>query len=156
MKILCIVSCGRRKIWDKYPGLGAVRARDAYTGPLVRLAVAYAEKYHPNSWVILSAKYGFLYPNELIPGPYDVSFKRRSPEVISIEELRRQVLSKGLEKYDAIMVLAGKTYVDVVRKVFAGKTIYAPLEGLPLGKMMRKLKDAIESGKPLVKVDDDG
>lgn len=150
MGILCIVPCSDWKIWDKHADMGAVRARDAYIGPLTKMAIKYAEKFHGNSWVILSAKYGFLRPDDIIPGPYNVTFKKKSTNPIKIEELIMQAHEKGLYKYDAIVVLGGKEYVEVVKKVFQGKKIINPLEGLVYGKKIKRLKEALLSGKPLV------
>jgi len=130
--------------------MGTVRARDAYVGPLTKMAIEYAEKFHRNSWVILSAKYGFLRPNDIVPGPYNVTFKKKSTNPIKIEELIRQAREKGLYKYYAIMVLGGKDYVEVVKKVFQGKKVINPLKGLGYGEKVKKLKEALLSGKPLV------
>jgi len=33
-KVLVVMPCGARKIWDIYPGYGPCRARDAYQGAL--------------------------------------------------------------------------------------------------------------------------
>jgi hypothetical protein len=40
-------------------------------------------------WVILSAKYGFLRPTDVIPGPYEVTFKRRRSQATIQEERAR-------------------------------------------------------------------
>lgn len=148
MATLCIVSCGKRKAWDHYPGLGAVRARDAYTGPLTRLAAKYAERFHSGHWVILSAKHGFLRPEDLVPGPYNVSFKDPRTRPIRVEELRLQALRMGLHRYEKVVVLGGRVYADVVREVFPGKKVCAPLEGRPIGRALSLLKRAVETGKP--------
>lgn len=60
MDTLCIASCGKAKIWDKHPELGSTKARDAYIGVHTGLCRKYAERFYPGSWIILSAKYGFL------------------------------------------------------------------------------------------------
>ena len=49
-------------------------------------------------WVILSAKYGFIDPDFLIPGPYNVTFKRRATGPIDAETLRTQVRAAGLDQ----------------------------------------------------------
>ncbi|MFD1732154.1 DUF6884 domain-containing protein [Deinococcus malanensis] len=64
--ILVIVPCGASKIWAKQPDAGAVQAQDAYTGPPFVLHRQYAERFG-DQWVILSAKYGFLQPKQLLP-----------------------------------------------------------------------------------------
>mgnify|MGYP000097137404 CR=1 FL=1 len=150
MSILCIVPCSSRKIWDKYPYMSGVRARDAYIGPLTRMAIRYAERFHRGSWVILSAKYGFLSPDDVVPGPYNVTFKLKNTNPIGIEELIRQAQEKGLYGYDVIVVLGGKDYVEVVKRVFKSRRVINPLEGLSYGKKIKRLKEALLSGRPLV------
>ena len=73
---LVIVPCGRAKIWDKHPDAGPTAAADAYTGAPFTVNRHYAEQAG-GDWVILSAKYGFLRPTDLIPGTYETTFKRR-------------------------------------------------------------------------------
>jgi len=58
---VCIISCGKAKIWDnhgKKKPKARVYAQDAYTGPLFTSAKNYAEQRHPGPWYILSDKYG--------------------------------------------------------------------------------------------------
>ncbi len=73
MRTLVVVPCGAKKIWSEQPSLGAVRAAEAYVGVPFRVNRAYAEVVG-DAWVILSAKYGFLAPDELLDGPYEVTF----------------------------------------------------------------------------------
>jgi len=44
--------------------------------------------------------------------------------------------------------LGGKCYVDIVKEVFRGKEIHAPLIGR-IGEMMKKINEAIQRGIPL-------
>ena len=147
---LCVVPCGKRKIWDKYPNAGPTKAKDVYIGPFAKTCIEYAEKFYPGTYVILSAKYGFLFPDEVIPGNYNVTFNDPSTNPITVEELRRQAEQKGLMKYDEIVVIAGRYYVDIVEKVFKGKKIVAPLQGLGgMGKMISAMKKAIVEKREL-------
>ena len=144
MKVLWIISCGNRKIWDKNPNAGLTRARDVYIGPFAKKCKEYAEKFYPSSWCILSAKYGFLFPDDIVPGPYNVTFNDKRTNPISVEELSKQVKEKGLDRYEKILVLGGKKYVSMVRKVFSKKKIYVPLEGYKgIGYMMDRINKAI-------------
>ena len=93
-RILVIVPCGLAKIWDKDPYAGPTPARDTYTGAPFRVNSEYAERFG-DSWVILSAKYGFLNPDDIVEGPYNVTFKRRSPRPIDGAALRQQALDRG-------------------------------------------------------------
>ena len=56
----------------------------------------------------------------------------------------------GLYNYDKIVVLGDKEYVNAVIKAFEGYNvkIKAPLIGLPLGKAMKRVKEAPSTGKP--------
>ena len=42
------------------------------------------------SWVILSAKHGFLRPNDIVLENYDLAFDSKSDKVISIEQLQNR------------------------------------------------------------------
>ncbi len=47
--------------------------------------------YFGERWMVLSAKYGFIEPAFLIPGQYNVTFKKRSTGPIATADLRDQV-----------------------------------------------------------------
>lgn len=149
MKILCIAPCGDRKIWKKKSNAGPTKAKYVYTGPYAGKCIEYAEKYYPSSWCILSAKYGFLFPDDIVPEPYNVTFKKKKTNPITVDELSIQVREKGLDKYDKIIVLGGQDYSNVIKEVFPGKDIYEPLYGLRMGHSMGKLNDSIKRGVPL-------
>lgn len=85
---LVVVSCGKAKIWDRMPDAGDVPARDAYTSSLFKLCRRYAEVLAEDQWVILSAKYGFLNPTEMISN-YNKAFGK-DPDSISAADLRKQ------------------------------------------------------------------
>jgi len=144
---LCIVPCGMRKIWHINPNAGPTKARRAYIGAFSMACIEYAEKFYPESYVILSAKYGFLYPDEVVPGPYNVTFKDPSTNPISIEELRKQAEKKRLMEYDEIVVIAGKSYVKIVKEVFKGKKVITPLSRFTnMGSMISALRKAVLFG----------
>jgi hypothetical protein len=68
--LLVIVPCGFKKIWDRYPDAGPTAAEDAYVGPPFKVNRKFAERAG-GDWVVLSAKYGFLRPTDLVPGSYN-------------------------------------------------------------------------------------
>jgi hypothetical protein len=96
-------------------------------------------------WVILSAKYGFLRPTDLIPGPYEVTFKNPSTGPIAIDALRDQVRQMGLDRYAEVVGLGGKEYRAAIEGAFRGSesTLQFPFAGLPIGKAMGATKRAI-------------
>lgn len=145
MKPFCIITCGKRKIWDKNPSAGQTKARYVYIGPFATKCKQYAERFYPSSWCILSAKYGFLFPDDMVPGPYNVSFNDRKTYPITIELLSAQAIKNGLKDYDEIVVLGGKNYIEMVNGIFTEKKIITPLRDCKgIGYMMGLLNDSIK------------
>jgi hypothetical protein len=145
MTTLCIIPCGSKKIWDKNPNTGATAARDVYIGGFSKKCREYAEKFYPLSWCILSAKYGFVLPNEVISEPYNVSFNDKSTNPISVPELITQSIEKGLNNCDNVVVLGGKNYVRFAQQVFSSKQIITPLSDCKgIGYMMGRLSELIK------------
>ena len=150
MKTLCIVPCGIKKIWDRNPNAGPTKARHAYIGPFAKKCREYADRFYTSSYCILSAKHGFLFPDDIVPGPYNASFKKKETNPLAIDDLLAQSKAKGLDKHENIVALGGQDYTNIVRAVFSNKEIYAPLEKCGrIGNMMGKMKKAIEGGTPL-------
>lgn len=144
--VLCIIPCGKKKIWDKQPDAQQVYAKDVYIGSFSKKCKQYAEKFYPNSWYILSAKHGFLSPMESLSTNYNVSFNDRYSNTIAINKLISQVAEKNLEEYDEIVVLGGKHYTEIVTKIFSQKEIHTPLENCKgIGYMMQKLNDSLNN-----------
>lgn len=57
---------------------------------------------------------------------------------------------KELDNYERIVILGGKTYVEMANEVFSLKEILTPLsESKGIGYMMGGLNDAIKRGIPL-------
>ncbi|EUJ29227.1 hypothetical protein LMUR_03823 [Listeria grayi FSL F6-1183] len=105
---MMIIPSGKPKIWDKQPEKGPVPAKEAYTGTFHRLCRGYAEMLG-ESYLILSPKYGFLKPDDLVTGSYDVRFDYNgvNAETISLPEL--QAGWKQLEiNQEVIVMLGGK------------------------------------------------
>jgi hypothetical protein len=150
MNRLCIVQCGRTKIWKREPTSGPVLARNAYTGAFAVLAMKYADRFFTD-WVLLSAKHGWLRSDDVVPADYDVSFDSGKPDVMTPEQLRDQLAEKGLNGYDEVVLLGGKKYARVVRAVFGETTdLLLPLQGQKgIGYMLQALKAALADGREL-------
>ncbi|UJW57864.1 hypothetical protein HXZ66_10820 [Bacillus sp. A116_S68] len=150
MSELCIIPCGNKKIWSKHPNLEAVPASDAYISTFHRLCRAYAERFF-TQYVILSAKHGFLFAEDHVPGPYNVSFSMKSSEVISTDTLRKQFENKRLHNYDHYIVLTGKKYVPVINHVMndENNVEFPLLDFQGIGFMQQALKHALETDEPL-------
>ncbi|MFZ7934288.1 DUF6884 domain-containing protein [Bacillus thuringiensis] len=144
MKRLCIIPCGKKKIWDKHSNYGPMEAKDVYISPFGKACQAYASMFFEN-WVILSAKHGFLRPNDIVLKNYDLAFDSKSDEVISIEKLQKQMVDKSLLQFDEIVLLAGKKHKKVVKKLYPEEMITYPLEGCKgIGYMLQRLKEAVK------------
>jgi hypothetical protein len=147
--LLVIVPCGQSKVWDKEPDRGPVRAKDAYTGAPFKINRAYAEAF-ASRWVILSAKYGFILPDSLIPGPYEVTFKERTTNPVGVDRLIEQIYELRLNEVPHIIGLGGKEYRAMIERAFASFTcsLVFPFSGLSIGLAMQETKRAIQNGDP--------
>jgi beta-glucosidase/6-phospho-beta-glucosidase/beta-galactosidase len=146
MKSLCIIACGKKKIWDKNPAAGPVKAENLYTGSFTRKCMQYAKKADFSSWCILSAKYGFLFPDEIVHGQYNECFHNKTSNPITLENLFLQIKSKELDKYEKITILSGNYYTHMMKKLFSEKEVINPLNGCKgIGHMMKKLNGLIDT-----------
>ncbi len=144
--ILVVVPCGRSKIWVKQPSAGSTAAKDAYTGSPFKVNRKYAER-EGYDWIILSAKYGFISPDFELPGPYEVTFKRKSSGPVTTEVLKQQVADLRLDRYVDVIGLGGKEYRAAIVAAFEDTVIEPrfPFAGLPIGKAMQATKLAIST-----------
>jgi len=137
---LCIVTCGSRKKWDNKhtQNAGPTAARNVYTHGLSRAGIRFAEKFFPEDWCIMSAKYGFIFPDEIIPENYNEHFDcttRRKVNIVThygligLDGLMDQA-NGIIERYSKLYLLAGKCYIKVVREVFPDIEIESPLHGI--------------------------
>lgn len=147
--LLVVVPCGQKKIWDKHHVAGPTRARDAYLGAPFTVNRKFAE-YFGEAWVILSAKYGFISPDFELPGPYNVTFKRKSTGPVSIVTLREQVDTFDLDRFTDVVGLGGKEYRFALEQAFHGESgkLHFPFTGLRIGIAMRETNRAIASDDP--------
>lgn len=150
--ILVIVPCGQKKVWDRSPSAGPTAARDAYTGPPFGINRAFAERFG-EGWVILSAKYGFIEPEFMISGPYNITFKNKRTGPIATARLREQVQEYRFARFSTVIGLGGKEYREAIELAFAGTTcrLCFPFSGLPIGKAMQATKCAITTNDPMWK-----
>lgn len=168
MKRVALVGCGKTKLRSAAP------AKDLYTGPLFRMARAYAERTC-DAWAILSAKHFLVMPDEVIE-PYDLRledldvdylrqwtwtvnwrlyerFKHlwklvRGPEEKCVMEDGHVITHQpvvGLKGVE-FMFLAGEAYAACLKGPF--DRIYPasfPLRGLGVGERLKFLKDSLAS-----------
>lgn len=148
MSSLCILPCGAKKIWDVDPQAGPTAAKHVYKSALHKACRRYAETF-AERWVILSAKHGFLLPDDIVPGQYDVGFQHKDRDVVTAERLKEQMVHKQLDVYTDVIVLGGKKFVKVLSPLFdSSYTVRYPLGDCKgIGYMMQRLNQAVESGK---------
>lgn len=141
---LVIVGCGAKKIWDTNPLAGPTKAKDVYIGPYFKVNRQYAEHLGCD-WLVLSAKYGFVWPDFVIPGNYNTTFKNLSTCPVSTDELRRQLFQLQLGRYDSITILGGQDYIGRVEDAFAGMDarFETPLAGYPMGQQMHRINQML-------------
>jgi hypothetical protein len=144
--LLVVVPCGKAKIWDRNVQAGPTAAADTYTGAPFTVNRKYAEQAD-GDWVILSAKHGFLQPADVVPGPYETTFKQRSTNPVGPAALREQVKQLELCRYDEVIGLGGKEYRAALEAAFEGTPVRLsfPFAGLPIGKAMAAVKLATRS-----------
>ena len=145
MKSLVVVPSGRRKIWENKPNARPTLAKNAYTGPPFKVNREYAETFS-DKWVILSAKYGFIEPDFVIPEDYYVAFNDPKTNPISLSKLREQVKDRFSE-YPCIVALGGTTYANLVIETFKStdQKVITPSTGIMI---WRAVRDAIRENKP--------
>lgn len=150
MKKICIVPCGKEKIWKKYPDVGPTPAKDVYTGTFAKKCQEYARKFYDEAYLILSAKYGFLSPNDIVPGDYNVTFTKPSTHPITIPELIQIAQDKQLLQFECFVIIAGRIYSEIARQVFFKKIIETPLAGCrDMFEMIKLMQQAIKEGQPI-------
>ena len=93
---------------------------------------------------------GFIDPGFLIPGPYNLTFKKKHPELVTPAALREQVVANGLTAFADVVVLGGKEYRRLVEEALAGvqTRIHCPFTGLGLGPAMSATNEAVAMGDP--------
>lgn len=134
-RVLVITSCTKEKIgYDK--NIEAL-AKDMYRGKLFKAVRCFCETKEFD-YVIISAKYGLLFPEERIES-YEKMLKTKQ----DIEEIRPKVearLEKILGKYDKIVLIAGSKYIRVLERVVDDRFYHVKSKGY--GDLCSKIKKA--------------
>lgn len=133
-----LVGCGRTKAPT------ARTAKDLYLGSLFQAARAYAELLC-DEWVILSALYGVLTPDQIVE-PYDWTLS--SMRLTEREAWAQRVSSHLNQRYRGLQVLyiglAGSEYLRYLR---LDAPIDQPLRGMGIGARVKYLRDAVKESK---------
>lgn len=141
-KVLIITECTKEKLG--YNSSIKAPAQKMYQGRLFKTTKEYA-KTMGFDYVIISAKYGLLFPEDVIEG-YDKVLQTRE----DIEEIRPIVedrLKRVIKKYEKIIVIAGEKYRDVLRNLWDDRFITIISKGY--GDLCKTIKEAIPQKKTL-------
>jgi hypothetical protein len=136
---VALVSCVKRKRESAAP------ARDLYLSQLFRGLRHYAEK-HADTWYILSAEHGVLHPMQVVQ-PYERTLnKMPKRERLAWAERVQQQLLEVIPVGAEVILLAGMRYREEIEPFLRnrGFSVSVPLEGLPIGKQLQRLKQAAE------------
>lgn len=135
-----------RRYGIKIPRMDQQRPDTCTQGPLQANVVNTLRSSILNHGAYSLQNYGFLFPDDVVPGPYNVSFNNKKSNPISLNELKTSRSTKKLFKYNNSIVLGGKNYTRIVKAVFADKNVYNPLSKCKgIGFMMHELNEAIEN-----------
>ena len=142
MKRVYLISCCKKK------GLNECEARKLYQGVLFKKSLEYTNKMYADHVFILSAEYGLLSLDDVV-APYDKTLRKMrkaDKKQWSLDVIVK--LSKYFDlKNDEFVILAGKDYREYL--VDSLSNCYIPLEGLGIGKQLKKLNEAIEYGSSM-------
>ncbi len=142
---LYIVPCSGTKSPDLRKG--AMPAAKAYTGQAFRLAVEWLLATR-QKWVILSARYGIMYPWYLVEW-YDerLTHQPQKGEWIGALDGMPPKQYGRLMSYDRYVCLGGKLYVAHAAAILE-RPVEGPLAGLSIGKQLQALKYRTWKGQP--------
>ena len=130
----------------------AAPARELYTSDWFRKARAYVERQEREEgipWFILSAKYGLLHPDAVIP-PYEVTLNampaaaRRQWAARTFRQMRSAGIQRG--KVGEVVFLAGRKYREhlvAALQALEGIESVVPMQGLGIGQQKAWLKAAL-------------
>lgn len=138
MNRVVLISCVSTKL-DKES-----KAKDLYVSPLFRMNYAYAQTLKPSAIYILSAKYGLVHPDTVIP-PYEQTLNTMKSGQVKdwAIDVIDQMQGKIDFQKDEIIFLAGERYRKFLMPLCRNAKV--PLEGLGIGKQLGWLKKKLAS-----------
>jgi hypothetical protein len=136
-RVLVITSCTKEKLG--YSSKVKAPAKDMYLGPLFRKVKEFCE-INNFDYVIISAKYGLLFPDEVIEG-YEKVLKNKK-DIEAIRPLVEEKLRKILNNYDRIVVIAGENYIKTLENLIDDR--FYQVKGKGYGDLYSKVKSAVE------------
>jgi hypothetical protein len=141
VRTIALIPCASKK--KPY----STRAVDLYDSHLFRLCLQYARDIKPDAIFILSAKHGLLRLDQEIE-PYNVTLKNMSAAEVQewAGKVITQLTAQADLQRDHFVILAGDRYC---RHLLPHLSSYElPVEGLPIGKQLQRLRSIHESRLP--------
>lgn len=140
---IIVISCGKKK-----NHVVECNAKDAYIGTSFRLKRKYAE-LSGRPWLILSAKYGFLHPDDKINPNYNQTIATKK-DINYLESIIRNQIRIFFEKpkHYEINFLGPLGYAAALNKAFEDNSeikIFHLTEGLTQGKTLQRINKLIKS-----------
>lgn len=99
---LCVIGCSKRKRKNK------TIAEKLYLGTLFKKSVEYC-KLMKFDFIIVSAKYGVLLPDQMIE-PYDKVLKNKKDADLLLQKIDKNKINELFFEYDNIIFFCGKYY----------------------------------------------
>jgi len=124
MRVLVITGCTKEKLG--YDSSVRAPAKQMYQGRLFKTVKRYCEA-KGFDYVIISAKYGLLHPDEIIEG-YEKTLKTKE-DVESIRVKVEEKLRPILRNYDKIVIIAGDLYRQVLKNLWDDRFITIKSKG---------------------------
>ena len=142
-KVLVITGCTKEKLG--YDASVKAPAKQMYQGRLFKTVRKYCESMGFD-YVIISAKYGLIHPDETIEGYEKVL--RTKDDVKRIQPLVEEKLRPLLNNYDKIVIIAGKQYREVLENLWNEKFVAIKSKGY--GDLCSIVSKTIPKGKTLL------
>ena len=142
-KVLVITECTKEKL--AYDDSLRAPAKKMYQGRLFKTVRNYCEAIGFD-YVIISAKYGLLFPEDPIKG-YEKVLQTKE-DIKKIQPLVEEKLKPILENYEKIVVIAGEEYRKVLQNLWDERFIAVKSKGY--GDLCSIVKKATPKGKSLL------
>lgn len=139
MRKIVLISCVSTKLDQE------AKAKDLYISPLFKMNYAYAKTLNPDAIYILSAKYGLVDPEQVIP-PYEQTLNTMKVGEVkdwSLDVIEQMDGKVNFQK-DEIILLAGEKYRRFLLPLCKNASV--PLQGLGIGKQLGWLKTKLTEG----------
>jgi hypothetical protein len=143
-RVLIITECSKQKLG--YNSSVKKMAKDMYRGRLFKAVRKFCERMEFD-YVIISAKHGLIFPEQIIEG-YEKEIQTNK-DVENIRSVVEDKLKLILEKYDKIIVVAGEKYRRVLQGVWDDRFISVRSKGY--GDLCRIIENATERTESLLK-----